>query len=85
MYPLTVSGLTIIGADAVDVEAGEGSWKRDEVDGALSRIAVKASKPPSFAGSVDVDGVFARRVVVDRERREDVSPLNDVLIDMLVG
>jgi hypothetical protein len=74
----------MIGADAVDVEAGSGSLKRDEVVGVASRSALRSSKPVLFGGcSVDVDGVFLRRDVVDNERREDVSPLNDVLIDML--
>jgi hypothetical protein len=74
----------MIGAEAVDVEAGGGSLKRDEVVGVASRSALRSSKPVLFGGCfVEVDCVFLRRDVVDNERREDVSPLNDVLIDML--
>jgi hypothetical protein len=74
----------MIGADVVGIEVGGASLKRDEVVGVASRSALRSSKPVLFGGcSVEVDGVFRSRDVVDNERREDVSPLSDVLTDML--
>jgi hypothetical protein len=84
------SGLTMTGAmfelvDA-DVEAGGGSLKRDEADGAFFINAANASNSEDGASGAElegVEGVFDNREVVDRDRREEVSPLNDVLSDML--
>jgi hypothetical protein len=72
--------------EAVDVEAGEGSLKRDEADGAVFINAANASNSEdvaSGAGFDDVEGAFDNREVVDRDLNEEVSPLNDVLSDML--
>ena len=84
------SGLMMTGAIFelvdVDVEAGEGSLKRDEADGAFFNNAVNASNSEDEASGVgleDVEGVFDNREVVDRDLNEEVSPRNDVLSDML--
>jgi hypothetical protein len=72
--------------EEVDAEAGAGSLKRDEADGAFFINAAKASNSEDGASGAeleDVEGVFDNREVVDRDRREEVSPLNDVLSDML--
>jgi hypothetical protein len=90
LYPRIAVGLMITGAilelEEVDVEAGAGSLKRDEADGAFFINAANASNSEDGASGAeleDVEGVFDNREVVDRDRREEVSPLNDVLSDML--
>jgi hypothetical protein len=70
----------------VDVEAGGGSLKRDEADGAFFINAANASNSVDGASGAeldDVEGVFDSRDVVDNDLSEEVSPLNDVLSDML--
>jgi hypothetical protein len=72
--------------EAVDEEAGGGSLKRDEADGAFFINAANASNSEdvaSGAGFEDVEGAFDNREVVDRDLNEEVSPLKDVLSDML--
>lgn len=68
------------------VEAEGASLKSDEADGAFLINAASASNSEdddSGAGFVDEEGAFDIREVVDRDRREEVSPLNDVLNDMM--
>ena len=86
-----VSGLMMTGAifelEDVEEEGGEGSLKRDEADGAFFNNAVNASNSEDEASGVgleEVEGVFDNREVVDRDLKEEVSPLNDVLSDMMV-
>jgi len=70
----------------VEEEAGGGSLKRDEADGAFFINAANASNSEDEASGAeleDVEGVFDNLEVVDRDLNEDVSPLNDVLSDML--
>jgi hypothetical protein len=90
LYPRIASGLMMTGAilelEEVDVEAGAGSLKRDEADGAFFINAANASNSEDGASGAeleDVEGVFDNREVVDSDLNEEVSPLNDVLSDML--
>lgn len=91
LYPRIASGLTITGAILelvdVEVEAGAGSLKRDEADGAFFINAANASNSEDEASGVgfdDVEGAFDSREVVDSDLSEEVSPLKDVLSDMVV-
>jgi hypothetical protein len=70
----------------VEEEAGGGSLKRDEADGAFFINAANASNSEDGASGAeldDVEGVLDKREVVDSDLNEEVSPLNDVLSDML--
>jgi hypothetical protein len=70
----------------VEEEAGGGSLQRDEADGAFFINAANASNSEDGASGAeldDVEGVLDKREVVDSDLNEEVSPLNDVLSDML--
>jgi len=89
LYPRIASGLTMTGAACVDVdvEAGEGSLKSDEADGVFFNNADSASNSDEEEeedAALDVEGLFDSRDEVDNDLREEVSPLNDVLSDMMV-
>jgi hypothetical protein len=61
--------------------------KSDAADGAFFINAASASNSDEDEDSAldDVDGAFDRRDVVESDRREEASPLNDVLNDMANG
>jgi len=89
LYPRIASGLTMTGATCVDVdvEAGEGSLKSDEADGVFFNNADSASnsdEEEEEEAALDVDGVFENLEVVDKDLKEEDSPLNDVFSDMMV-
>ena len=89
LYPRIASGLTMTGAACadVDVEAEEGSLKSDEADGVFFNNADSASnsdEEEEEEAALDVDGVFENLEVVDKDLKEEDSPLNDVFSDMMV-